>query len=351
MEGFYKMVVPGMAFNHSNPKVRCIFPTMQMFDDSLCQNDYDTILKRGLLKITDHLVFPFVSYNLADILIQAKEVNPNIKFSYHIDFNYYDMPDSYAFTDQYKSAEAFGIIERNISMVDRAFCSNANLSQFLNDHLKEKLKGSGTQIAYCPIMFDKRYISSMEGSQKYVKRNKFCIGIIAGRDHFSDVNFIRGALKEFMAKHSNQAEIVMLGYSGIHKTRDYMKGIKFEHIPYVNFFDYYQTIIDQAFNVVLIPSRANQFTKTSKNYTKWLEFTNINVPVLMPNMEPYNQIVKHNITGFLCATKESWIDELTALLNDQTRKDGIMDSAYLEAMNYNIDLSQNMKLLERLYII
>jgi hypothetical protein len=261
------------------------------------------------------------------------------------------MPDSYAFTDQYKSAEAFGIIERNIAMVDRVYCSNANLSQFLNNHLKEKLKGSGTQITWCPIMFDKHYITSMKASSKYVKRDKFCIGIIAGRDHFSDINFIRGSLKEFMSKHGDQVEIVMLGYNGIHKTRNYMKGIEFEHIPYVNFFDYYQTIIDLAFNVVLIPARSNQFTTTSKNYTKWLEFTGIYVPVLMPDMEPYNQIVKHNITGILCPTKESWIDELTALLNNQGRAEEIMDSAYLEAMNYNIDLPKNMKALETLYVI
>ena len=73
-----------------------------------------------------------------------------------------------------------------------------------------------------------------------------------------------------------------------------MKGIPFQHIPYIDFFDYYQSIIDLAFGVVLIPARDNYFNRTSKNYAKWLEFTNIDVPVIMPDIEPYNKVVRHN---------------------------------------------------------
>ena len=351
MEGFYKMVVPGMILNRKHPGIRCVFAGMQLFDESLCQNDYNTVLKRGILKATDHLVLPFVSYDLTDVLIQAKEANPDIKFSYHIDYNYYDMPDSFTFVESYKSAEAFDIIERNISMVDRVFCSNANLSDFLYDHLKDKLTGSGTQIIYFPIMFDKHYISSLQESSRYRKREKFCIGIIAGRDHFSDVNFIRPVLKQFMAKHGEQSEIVMVGYNGVHKKTNYMKGIEFEHVPQVPFFDYYQTMIDLAFNVVLIPCRDNKFNVTSKNYTKWLEFTNIGVSVIMPDIAPYNKIVKHNSQGILCGSTDAWVDELTVLLNDRVKPEEIMKSAYFKAMDYNIDLTANLKLLEKILVI
>jgi len=351
MEGFYKMVMPGMILNRKHPSIRCVFAGIQLFDESLNQNDYDTVLKRGILKMTDHLVLPFVSYDITDILIQAKEANPNIKFSYHIDYNFYDMPDSYTFVTAYKSAEAFEIIERNISLVDRVYCSNANLSNFLYDQLKEKLTGSGTQILYFPIMFDKSYISSLQESRNFIKREKFCIGIIAGRDHFSDVNFIRPVLKEFMAKHGEQAEIVMVGYNGIHKKTNYMKGIEFEHVPQIPFFDYYQGIIDLAFNVLLIPARDNKFNQASKNYTKWLEFTNIGIPVIMPDMAPYNTVVKHNAQGILCGSTEAWVDELTVLLNDKIKPEEIMKSAYFKAMDYNIDLTANMQLLEKILVI
>ena len=154
-----------------------------------------------------------------------------------------------------------------------------------------------------------------------------------------------------MAKNSDKAEIVMIGYNGMHKNTNYMKGIEFTHVNHINFFEYYQGILDLAFNVVLIPARKNKFNTTSKNYIKWLEFTNIGVSVIMPDMEPYNKVVTHNSTGIVCGSTEDWIKELNVIMTDKVKSEEIYNSAYSLAMEYNIDLSNNLGILEEFFVI
>lgn len=349
-EGWYKMIVPGMAMNRDNRHIRCIFVGMELFDPGRNVNDFNFRLKRGLLQITDHLVLPFISQDLSEVLEKCRTVNKRIKFSYWVDFNYYHTPDSSRFRESYKGKIAFDKIEKNISLVDRIFCSNRDLGEYLVDNLKSKLEGSGTQVRFHPIFFDKTYKRHVRENKNTRKREKFTVGLIASVDHIADVHFIRGALIEFDKRHKGMSHVVIVDYDGMSGGKNNLKSLNFQYVPRLDPFNYYQGIYDLGIHVLLLPCRDSLYNRTSRNYAKWLEFVNVmGIPVIMSDIPPYNKLVQHGFTGLLCKTTDTWVDEIGNIMLNVERSRHIHYSAGEHALKY--DIQNNTKLIEDLYVI
>lgn len=358
-EGFYKMIVPAMAMNKYNFSIRCIIINMELYDPVKSINYYSPELKQGLIKETDFMVFPFVSYPLEPVIAEIKKYNPNIKIGYHVDFNYYLVPDSYPFSNLYNNQEAHTIIEKNMRAVDRVFVSNKNLVNAIYEKTDEKYKkGYINNIVYQPLMFNKDYLNIGE-SDKKEKPMKYRIGIIASSMHLTDINYIKGVLVDILKKHGDDAELFIIGFDGVHKGKNYLKNIDFTYIPRISIFEYYQRIKDLSLNMALMPAKNNMFNRTSKNYIKYMEFAQLNIPVIMSNVIqdviPDKHRPQHNGTALVCKEKENWTYELELDIvgSDEPetvdKVEQIIYAAYESVENFNILLPDNLKYIEELY--
>jgi hypothetical protein len=352
-EGIYRTLLPSMHLNNETTiRALPVGLSEQKMSISINQNDY--MIKRGLAEISNHIVFPFLSYSLEPIISELKSINPKIKFSYYIDYNFYFTPDSYPFMKEYSTAEAIASIEKNITLVDQVIVTNHSLYNYLHVELskKEHIKGCNTNICYQPLFYDKDLIDEVifpEENQK--KKGKKRFRIVMNQTHFSDLSFIKGILKEFLKNYSGQAEIVLLGWNGDYKNRNYLNNIEVEYHPFVPFSEYFQKLVDLNIDCFIIPAKPNKFNDTSKNISKFYEFTRINKPVIVPSIEPYKAIAINNDNAVLCNEKETWMFAMEVFLKDPQKYEGLKDRAFMSIIENEISDPDNLKILMEIYEI
>jgi hypothetical protein len=350
-EGIYRSLLPSLVLNRDT-NIRCLPLGYSEHLESTSINEKAFEIKEKAAEIANHIVFPFVSQPLKPIMDWCREINPEIKFSYYIDFNYYYTPDSHPFANEYNKAEALEIIEDNILHVDQVIFTNHSLYSFLHAHLSEKpqFKGCGTELTFQEMYFDKTLIpEDMALIKNSGKKKRF--GFVLNQRHFSDINYIKGVLKEFMKEHSAEAELVILGFNGIHKGKNYLKEINFEHHPTVPFFDYFEKLNELAIDCFVIPASPNKFNETSKNYIKYIEFSRLGVPVIAPNIKPYQKIISPNGNGVLCDKKETWTFQMETFLKDPDKFESMLTHSSATALDFDISDKQNMEKLMQVYEI
>ena len=351
-EGIYRVLLPSMILNRETT-IRAL-PLGLILEpmESISINEKDYKLKELAIQASDHIVFPFVSQPLEPILELVKDINPKVKVSYYIDFNYYFTPESYPFADEYNTADKVAIIERNIAAVDQVIVTNKALYNFLHTELatKEHIKGCGTKIDYQPLLFDKNLIpEDMARIANESKVKRFCF--VLNNYHFSDINYIKGVLKDFMKEQAGKAQIVIVGYDGHHKGKNYLGSLNFEHHKTIPYFNYFETLNELAIDCFVIPASPNRFNTTSKNYIKYIEFSRLGIPVIAPNIDPYSDVISHNGNGILCDKKETWTFQMKTFLDDPEKFKSMEGMATATSLDYDINDPENINKLMRIYEI
>jgi glycosyltransferase involved in cell wall biosynthesis len=350
-EGIYKSLLPAFHLNRlTTIRVLPLNITPQI--DSIGINEKGYEIKAKLCKVADHIVWPFVSYPIAGEIEEARKHNPKVKISYYIDFNYYNLPDSYPFVEQYGKAEHIANIEKNIIAADQVIVTNRELYKFLGVELsgKEGIKGCGTEICMQPLFFDRKLFPKLTEKEK-PKSKKVRFGMVLNHTHFSDLSFIKGILKEFFNAHKNEAELVVLGWNGVYKDKNYLSNLNAEYHPPVNFFDYPEKLKSLNIDCFIIPAKNNKFNQTSKNIVKFYEFSALNIPIIAPNIDAYRDVIEQNGNGVLCDTKEEWKFELETFLKAREKYEDFADRAYASLIDHDISDKSSIETLMGLYEI
>ena len=349
MEGIYRTLMPSMYLT-TETTIRCIPVCITIYQDSLSINQKEILLRKEFAQACNHIVLPFTSLSQEENIKNLKEHNPKLKFSYYIDYNYYFMPDSYPFVNEFGGADNIANIEKNIILVDQVIVTNNSLRNFLLFELskKEHIKGCKTIISYQPLFFDKGFTENITLVENK-KRKKVRFGMVLNKTHFSDISFIKGILKELLKKHSGEIELVVLGWNGDHQGKNYLESLNIEYHESIKFFDYFNKLNELDVDCFIIPGKVNKFNETSRNYIKYIEFTRIGKPVICPDFEPYKSIIAHNDNGILCGDKESWLHELETFLSDRNKFEVIKDRAFNNVLDYEISEVDNIKKLMDIY--
>jgi hypothetical protein len=347
-EGIYRSILPSYIINSIEPDLRMLLVGISA-KMNISNNLKEYHIEPSLIAETDHFVFPFVSHSLRPIVEEIKKQKPSCKFSYYVDANFYLMPDSYPFAKEYNLAKMINTIEDNFKVVDNVICTNDTLVDYIVKKLKERHEGVkfGTlfhfqRIFILPEIMKAEYTNPIE-------KDKLKVLLIADDTQFSDINFIRGTLKDFKSKYKNQVEIHIIGFNGIRNKQNYLKELDFIHHEKVPFFKYFELINHINPSVLLIPANKTEFNNTSKNYTKYLELAYANCPVIAPNIKPYSKLITTNVNGFLCDDKSSYMFQLETMFTEPAKYEGTLGLAYATALEYNISDPNNIEKLKRIY--
>lgn len=348
-EGIYRSLLPSYIFN-GMPGYRMIIVGMTQ-KIGISNNSKDFIITQQLIQESDHIVFPFVSFPLQPIIDEIKADKPAMKFSYYIDANYYLMPDSYPHAKEYKLAKRIDFIEANIKAVDQVIVINKSLKDYIADKLKERRPDMkfNTNIVWQPL-FILPELMKTDYENKSVE-GKVKVLIIGDDYHFTDINFIKGILKDFKVKYKDTGEIHIIGFNGVRGDKNYLQGLDFEYHERVPYFRYFELIKHIAPDVLLIPANKNTFNNTSKNYVKYLELAYMNTPVIAPNIKPYNDLITTNKNGFLCDVKEDYFMQLEAMFNFREKFEDVLGHAYATAIDYDITVGGNIEILKKIYFL
>lgn len=153
-----------------------------------------------------------------------------------------------------------------------------------------------------------------EDSPKESKR-PLRIGIICNGFNNEDILFYNEQLKEINKLYKEKIRIVVLGYKKELDTHDVFKGVVFEYVKPVSVVHYFKQLVSLRIDILFIPLIINKYNSTSENYNKYLEAGVFKIPVMTPNIYPYNKVVNHEQNGFVFDKREDFIPYLRDLLH------------------------------------
>lgn len=346
-EGIYRSALPSYVLN-SIPDHKMILAGLSDKIE-ISHNVKDLVISQKLIRESSHIVFPFVSYALSPIIDNIRATKPNMRFSYYIDSNYYLMPESYPYSKQYKLSKILEIIEGNIKAVDQVIVTNKTLKDYIADKLKERHPDVkfNTNIIYQPLFILPQLLKTDYENSKKADRTK--VLIIGDQYQFSDINFLKGILKEYKSKNTDKCEIHIIGFDGIKGNKNYLSDIDYQYHKRVPYFQYFELIKHIAPDVLLVPANKNTFNSSSKNYIKYIEAAYLNIPVIAPNIEPYSELITTNRNGFLCDAKEDYLMHLEFMFTAPEKFDAVLGHAYAMAVDYDISIESNIDILKNIY--
>lgn len=347
-EGIYRSILPSYVINGVQNDCRMIIAGMSA-RVNVSHNSKNFHIDKQMVQECDHIVFPFVSQSLRQIIDEIRTFKPTMKFSYYIDANYYLMPNTFPFAKEYNTAKMIETIEDNIKAVDQVIVTNKHLIDYIIGKLSEKYPGQkfGTNFFF-QRLFILPEIMKTEYSNEPAKGTVNAL-IIGDDYHFSDINYISGILKNFKEKYKAAFNLTIIGWNGKRNERVYLPPTMFTHYERVPFDRYFETIQHIGPSVLIIPGNKNKFNDTSKNYIKYLEFAYMNIPVIAPDIQPYSDIIKTNENGFLCPDKETYEFQLETILSEPAKFEGSLGLAYATAIEYNIADKSNIEKLVNIY--
>jgi hypothetical protein len=102
---------------------------------------------------------------------------------------------------------------------------------------------------------------------------------------------------------------------------------------------------------LFIPLRKNTFNETSENYNKFLEAGLFNVPTMVYDIFPYNQVIKNGDNGVLLSKKDDLIERLKFFSENKPelkRMGNSVNSFVIK--NFNLT-EQNVAIIDDIYTL
>lgn len=188
------------------------------------------------------------------------------------------------------------------------------------------------------------------GQQEEKKENKpkraFRIGIIANGMNDEDILYYNEQLKEINKLYREKIRIVVLGYKTENDRLDMLNGVIFEYVKPVTIVHYFKQLASMQIDLLFIPLINNEYNATSENFNKYLEAGVFKIPVIAPDIYPYNKLISSEVNGFVFGNREEFIPYLRDLLHNKLSILKQVGARAMEdvATNFNYS-SENIKIL------
>lgn len=319
---FYKYLMPYLAMYEYNAWATAITG----IDRYKPNKEYESVkvpLSSVQILWADYVVFPFSFDDLSEAYDNLRKINPSINIVFNVDFNYYELSKQHPVYKDFQSRNATDNIEKNIFNSDLTLTTNTKLTEVLLDKFKElseskfKDQESYVSIGTMPLFIDTEII--MENIETTIpqlsidEQKKLRVGIIATNYTWEDLASYKEQLSKVQNELGENVKFFVLGFDGV----DYQtgkncfpEGFNFEFVKPSTIVHYYKQLRNLQLDALFIPLRKNTFNETSENYNKFLEAGLFNIPTIVYDIFPYNQIVKNGDNGVLLSKKDDLIERL-----------------------------------------
>lgn len=151
-------------------------------------------------------------------------------------------------------------------------------------------------------------------SDSTAKKRAFRIGVIVNGCNYEDIKYYNEQLRKINKMYKDRIEFVFFGYKPEDDTIGALDGVNFEYIKPVSIVHYFKQLNSLTIDLLFIPLIKGVYNTTSENYNKYLEASALKIPVITPDIYPYNKIIKDKINGFVFGEREQFVPYLKNLL-------------------------------------
>lgn len=132
-----------------------------------------------------------------------------------------------------------------------------------------------------------------------------------------DILYYNEQLKEINKIYREKIRIVVLGYKKENDRINMLDGVIYEYVKPVSIIHYFKQLSSMEINLLFIPLINNQYNATSENYNKYMEAGTFKIPIIAPDINPYNKVIKNEVNGFIFGNREEFIPFLHDLLRNK----------------------------------
>lgn len=312
----------------------------------------------------DYVVFPFTFDDLTESYNNLRKINPQINIVFNVDFNYYDLSKNHPVYKDFQSRNAVDNIEKNIFHSDLSLTTNPKLTETILEKFKElseskfKDQQSYVSMGTLPLFLDTEImlenVDLDEVELSLEEQSKIRVGIIATNYTWEDINAYKEQLSKVQEELGEKVQFFVYGFDGI----DYHTGkscfpenFNFIHVKPSTIVHYYKQLKNLRLDVLFIPLRKNNFNETSENYNKFLEAGLFNVPTMVYDIFPYNQIIKNGDNGILLSKKADLVERLKFFSEKKSELSRMGNNAYNYILeNFTLN-EQIVSIIDDIYTI
>jgi glycosyltransferase involved in cell wall biosynthesis len=181
---------------------------------------------------------------------------------------------------------------------------------------------------------------------------KYNIGIICSGSNLGDIKEYNEEFKKINDKYGDDVNLIFIGYDYDEDKNkgNILEGVNFEYVKQVSIIHFFKQLQALQLDLVFIPLKKNLYNITSENINKYLECGILNIPVICLDIAPYNQIILNQRNGFVYENKESFLNDLDAILNNKDLIKSVSEQCkkdVLENYSYN---NKTIDLIHTIYI-
>lgn len=296
------------------------------------------------------IVFPFTPKPLTDVFARIKEINPNCKIIYYLDFNYYKVPKEHVLFNYFKTDDLKNI-EENIFFADQINFMNIDLGreiidvfnsgktkQHFADYDKDLFE---SKFIWHPIMISPELayenIQSIPEEKKESKKDDvFRIGIVGTNYHFNDIKSYSKALLSVQKEiGKDKVKFYLIGFDGYDfdkKEKCFEEGFEYEFVNPCTMVHWHKMLIDLNLDLFFIPLKKTIFNSSAENLNKFAEFTSVNVPCLVPDFNPYNSLLDYKEMMYTYSSVSELKSRLIEIINQEDSS--VSEKIILKANEY-----------------
>jgi glycosyltransferase involved in cell wall biosynthesis len=180
------------------------------------------------------------------------------------------------------------------------------------------------------------------------------VGIIATNYTWEDLASYKEQFNKIQNELGDKVKFFVFGFDGIdYKTKKscFPENFQFEHIKPSTIVHYYKQLRNLQLDALFIPLRKNNFNETSENYNKFLEAGLFEVPTIVYDIFPYNQIIKNGDNGVLISKKDDLIERLKFFSENRAelKRMGVSANKFVTE-NFSLT-EQSIALLDDIYTL
>lgn len=200
--------------------------------------------------------------------------------------------------------------------------------------LAEKIRKINPNVVVLPNAMDMDYPSCE------IKKmtDKMTFGYVGGHCHGKDVELLRGVTNRL----NGDYKFRLMGYDGSEVYNHYAdvlsdagrKVSHFDYAPKANIWAYPQFY--NFLDVSLVPLVDNEFN-AMKSPLKLIEAGFFKKPVVVSNVEPYKQLIKHKVNAMVVDKPRDWVKHCQYLIDNPSAVEDLGQGLYETVQPYHID--------------
>lgn len=326
-DGLYKMLIPAIELDQ-HPNFNVIVSDIIRYVPGMPNHEYEIDLEYDLIMWADHIVFPFMTYDMTETIKNIRYYNPAVEIVFHIDHNFASIPD-YHPDKALDTKEVFDAIIENMRESNLVLTSNNVMNHVICGQLKDYLKGSMVDVMNMPLLLSQYCWEGIDPQKKKSKEKDVVrIGLVGNQYDYEDYKTLIPVLEHLEKTHKGKYELVVFGYKGRKPTyngeqkiytyseESVLDNFDFHYTGPTNPLKYFSKLAFLDIDIALIPSTTDDYSKSSKNYIKYLEFSYLGIPTIAQNLTVLSSVIKEG-NGFLCNTTEEWTNTIDLLMKDK----------------------------------